>query len=261
MKNFVNEDSLRAFHPRISEYVGKGRVDFSFQIGEGFRQTLDALRARGLKARQISKPLDILRPYQSTAIQNYLTTSGTKTASEAFTFIEGLDGFVRFVVSVSALNVGNGEQYTFILEASDDQNVDLANPPATWREVARLTAKASGDLSTRFTDEGRFYRLRLVTATTGGPVQDTPAAASASVAFTAWLQETTVERLTTYRALALIMAAFSTDPNDVWAKRADESNQAFETALAGLAVNVDTDGDNVPTETEGKTGFGVVFGR
>jgi hypothetical protein len=261
MKNFINEDSLRALHPRISDYIGKGRVDFSFQIGEAFRQTIDALRARGFKVRTLSKPLDLLRPYQSTTVQNFLTSSGALTAAKDFDFIEGIDGFNRFVVSISAATFGAKVAYIFTLEGSDDQGVDSASPPTTWRTLATLTAKSTGDFSARFDEETKWYRVRVAVSSTVGEPVDSEGTPAYSVTFTSWLQETSVERLTMYRALALIMASFSVDPADVWSQRAAEANSAFDTALKAISVNVDLDEDNVPTESEKKSGLGVTFSR
>lgn len=252
MKFFVDMDSLRAFFPRIADYVGSSSADFSFQIGEGRRQALDALRARGLKVRQIGKPLDLLRPYGSTETADGLTElEQTPPAAKECTFIEGLDGFNRLALLVTFTTLASGKQLKAILQGANDVEASLEDPPASWETIATLAISGSGDASILFEEEFRWYRLIL------SPDADL----AASVKISAWLQETAIERLCIYKTLAIIMRGISKDPQDIFSARATEMEQAFETALSAITVSVDSDNDNVPTEGEQTSGGGVAFSR
>lgn len=250
MKTYVNEDNLRAFFPRISDYLGNQRVDFSFQIQEGFRQTLDALRARGIKVRQIGTPLDLFRPAGTSTTQHILTAK-TIAASEDESYVEGLDGYNRLVLAVSSIKLSAGnESYIFELQGSQDLSVDTSNPPANWSSILKLVPKGSGDLSATFSDEFRYYRLRSTLAGTGP-----------TITLQASLLETSLDRLVSYKALQLIMTGFARQDGDIFTKRAAEMASAFENGIAAVEVQVDSQEDNVPSEEEREQAGGPLFWR
>lgn len=251
MKTYVNEDSLRAFFPRITDYLGSARVDFSFQIQEAFRQTLDALRARGFKIRQIGTPLDLFRPYGTTLDSPDALISKTLTASAEELFVEGIDGFVRIVLAISAIKLSAGnESYSFELQGSQDLNATEADPPTGWVSISKLSAQATGDLTVVFTDEFRWYRL---VSTLGGTLP--------SITLQASLLDTALDRLVSYKALQLIMSAFARQEGDIFSVRARDMASAFDNGIAALQIQIDSQEDNLPSEDEKTQAGGATFWR
>lgn len=234
MRNFVTDDELRAFFPRITEFLSSGKVDFSGQISEAFRQTIDAIRLKGVESRQICLPLDLLRPAGSTGNVNQLA-SVTKAAGYSAEYMEGKDGFSRVAVEVSALTISTNEAYTVALEGSRDVDVSVSAPPANWTLIWKSDVKRLGMLTAKFLDEYPYYRV-VLTATGTSP----------SITFTAGLYETWIDRLVTHKALSNIFADFSKVSDDIWSRRSGDEETQFQNALQTARIFVDLDGDNLP---------------
>lgn len=232
MNSYVTDNDLKVFHPRILEYLPPGRTSYAPQITEAHQQVIDALRARGVKATRIGKPIDLNRPAGSTA-EAHALVAVTHAASTDLEFVEGIDGFNRLVVAVASL-AGSGT-YLVHLEGAND----LVTPPTHWERIASMVPTAAGEMTVRFVNEHRYYRL--VTTLAG----ETP-----SLTFTAALVESYPDRLTMYKALAMISRDYSRQPGDAWDARAKEFSALFEAALQSVIAVVDTDESNTPEVTE-----------
>jgi hypothetical protein len=252
MQCYVTTDDLRTFYPRITDYLGKARVDYGWQITEAYRQVQDALRSRGFKLNQVGKPIDILRPYQSSSIVNTLTSDTLAVSGTTYkTFMQAIDGMNRMVINASTLvlNGASPETYVIKLQGSNDQNVDLNNPPQNWTDVLSIAVKNTGETTAVFTNEMIFYRLALILA-----------GSAPNITYTAALYDTWIDRVIIHKALAMIFRDFAKQDGDLWDRRAHQEEGFASAGLESASVNVDLDQDNIPEEQE-RRDAGVQFSR
>jgi len=241
MRNFVTDEDLRKFFPRITEFLGSQRVDFGWQTAEAFQQTVDSMRVRGIEVRQLMRPLDLL--YVGDDPPETIT-SVVKTTTWQSECLVGTDGFNRVVVDVSALVTTAGtEVYVVELQGSRDLNVDESNPPTNWTTVWKAQVKRLGQLTSQFADEYPYYRISITITGAGSP----------SITFTALLYETWIERAVIHKSLSMIFADFSKVKDDIWERRSDKEEQEYDNALQMAQFYVDRNNDNLP-DSSGEEG-------
>jgi hypothetical protein len=241
LKNFVNDTDLKRYYPTFASYIPATQADFSVQITEAFKLVLDDLVARGLEPRKMMIPIDLCRSLTSTSDQNTLT-SVSATAAAARTHIDGIAGYRRFVITPSALAGAT----VIVLEGSNDIDVDDSTEPVNFSTIKSFTLTTTTEVSHVFTDEYKYYRLRVVSV------------ASGTTTFTSALYETSPDRWIMWRALQVIFSGMSKDPQDIWAERARQAEQFYDTALQAYKVSMDENDNNLPddaTTSPGETRF------
>jgi hypothetical protein len=231
---FVSDTDLKKYYPKLANFVWSTQSDYSTQIKEAHEIIKDDVRAMGQSYRTLLTHLDLMRAADSTADQD-TTTSATLTSSTTYTHVNGIDGFVRFVLNVSSIGATSG--YSFALQGSNEQDITDSTEPSNWTTVSTLTPTATGYTTDTFLDEYMYYRL-VVTITAGTP----------AITFKAYLLETFLDRLIIHKTLQMICTDFSKEQNDVWDVRRAFHERAYQEALANHRYTVDDDEDNLIDE-------------
>jgi hypothetical protein len=181
-------------------------------------------------------PFDLKRAADSTADQNTLASS-TQTVSTTGTHIDGRSGFNRFVVSVSAIIGATG--YSIALQGSNDQDITDTTEPANWTTIATIVPAATGETSSVFQTEYKYYRI-VNTITNGTP----------SITYTASLVETYVDRWIIHKAFTLIFRDFSKLEGDIWQTRSDSHERMYAQAIQSFKFTTDDNDDNLITDSD-----------
>jgi len=237
LRNYILDADLRRLHPKLANYIWSTQTDYSVQIAEAFNMLQDDLRSRGLNPRQMMIPLDLKRAASSTDNQDWLTSS-TETTSTTSTHINGRDGFIRFVVAVSA--IGGSTGYSIQLQGSNDIDADDSTEPVNWVNTGTAIAPTStGTTSTIIANQYKYYRyVHTVTGT------------SKSLTYCASLVETYADRWIMYKSLELICRDFARTEGDIWEKRAQHYADLYAQSLLGYKFTLDEDEDNLVDEAE-----------
>lgn len=233
LKNFISDTDLKRYNPSFASYIPSTQADFSVQTTEAFNLVLDDLVARGFEPRKLMLPLDLGRPMTSTADQNALASISV-TAAGSQLHINGVAGFRRCVITPTAV----GGTTVILLEGSNDIGITDETEPTNWVTVKTFTVIAAEEVSTVITDEYKYYRVRILSISAGTTV------------FTAAMYETYSDRWIIWKALVIIYSSMSKDPQDIWAERARQAEQFYETAIQAYKITVDTDDDNLADDEE-----------
>jgi hypothetical protein len=231
LRNFIITSDLQKYDTSILKYLPTGQADWSTQIAEAFELVKDKIRARDIVVRNLGIPLDLNRAVTDTTKQDALK-SLNKIATYNGTHIDGVDGFRRFVVDVTAITGSSG--YVFNLQGSNDQTVNATTEPVNWKTIATLTPTMVKEYSIVFSDEYKYYRLNLV-ITAGTP----------SVTFTASIVETYQDRWIVWLALSLIYEMMAKTPDDVWMRKSNDAMIMFQNAFDTYKFILDSDDDNL----------------
>jgi hypothetical protein len=156
--------------------------------------------------------------------------------------INGVAGFRRCVVTPTAV----GGTTVILLEGSNDMGITDETEPANWVTIKTFTVIAVEEVSAVITDEYKYYRIRVLSISAG------------TTAFTAAMYETYSDRWIIWKALVIIFSSMSKDPQDIWAERARQADQFYETAIQAYKITVDTDDDNL-ADDEDKSSAEIKF--
>mgnify|MGYP001570317093 FL=1 len=229
LKNFVVDADLKKFYPKLANYIWSTQSDYSTQITEAFNIVLDDFRARELEARTLMIPLDLKRAATSTANQNLLLTSSAETSTTTGLHINGVTGYNRYVVNVSAIT---GSSFAIKLQGSNEQSINDATEPTNWTDIVTITPTAIGESSSVFQNEFNYYRyINTVTGTT--------------ITYTIGLYETWIDRLIAHKAFEMIFRDFSKLPGDIWDERGKSHANMYEQAIQSRKFTVDADDNNL----------------
>ena len=177
-------------------------------------------------------PLDLKRAATATGYQHILTSSA-ETATTTSTHIDGVSGFNRFVVVVSAITGTSG--YSIQLQGSNDQAIDDATEPLNWTNVgSAIEPTATGTTSGVIQTEYKYYRY--IHTVTGSPK---------SLTYTAALYETFPDRWIIHKALELIFRDMSKQVGDIFDERCKVHASLYGQALQSYKFTVDGNDDNL----------------
>ena len=232
LKNFVVDADLKKFYPKLANYIWSTQSDYSTQITEAFNILLDDIRSRELEARTLMVPLDLKRAANSTADQDVLLTSSAETATTTSTHIDGIDGYKRYVVNVSAITGTSG--YAIKLQGSNEQGINDATEPTNWTDIATISPTATGETSSVIQNEFKYYRY-VNTVTAGTP----------SITYTAGLYETWIDRVIAHKTFEMIFRDFMKEAGDIWDERSKSHAAMYSQALQGHRFTVDADDNNL----------------
>jgi hypothetical protein len=229
LKNFVVDADLKKFYPKLANYIWSTQSDYSTQITEAFNILLDDFRSRELEARTLMLPLDLKRAASSTADQDVILTSSAETSTTTGLHINGVTGYNRYVVNVSALT---STGYAIKLQGSNEQGINDATEPTNWTDIVTITPTTTGESSSVFQAEYNYYRyVNTVTGTT--------------ITYTVGLYETWLDRLIAHKAFEMIFRDFSKLPGDVWDERSKAHANMYEQGMQARRFTVDADDNNL----------------
>ena len=229
LKNFVTDTSLKAFYPKLASYIWSTQSDYATQITEAFNVLLDDMRSREIEARRLMVPLDLKRAASSTADQDLLLTSSAETSTTMGTHINGIGGFNRYVVNVSAIT---STGYAIKLQGSNEQGINASTEPTNWTDIVTITPTATGESSSVFQSEFNYYRY--VNTVTGS-----------TITYTVGIYETWVDRLIAHKAFEMIFRDFAKQPGDIWDERSKSHANMYLQALQSHKFTVDDDDNNL----------------
>ena len=229
LRNFVVQADLLKYYPKLASYLPSTQNDWSTQITESFNIVLDDIRAREIEPRLMMIPLDLKRAETSTADQDTLTSSA-ETETTTGTHIDGVSGFNRFTVNVTAITGVTG--YAIKLQGSNDIDVTDSVEPDNWEDIATISPIATGESSSVFQREYKYYRyVNTVTGTT--------------ITYTAAIYETFVDRWVIHKAMQLIGQGLTKEDNDRWDRVAQTAEQFYNNAMQAYKFTLDADDNNL----------------
>ena len=236
LKNFVVQADLLKYYPKLASYLPSTQADWSTQITEAFNLLLDDVRAKEIEPRLMMIPLDLKRAATATSSQHILTSS-TETATTTGTHIDGVSGFNRFTVNVTAMTGASG--YAIKLQGSNDQDISDSTEPSNWTDIATISPTAVGESSSVFQTEYKYYRY-VNTVTAGTP----------SITYTISIYETFADRLIIHKAMQLVGQGLTKEDNDRWDRVAQNAEQFYSNALQAYKFTIDSNDDNLVGEGE-----------
>lgn len=236
LRNFVVQADLLKYYPKLASYLPSTQSDWTTQISEAFNIVLDDIRAREIEPRLMMIPLDLKRAETSTADQDTLTSS-TETETTTGTHIDGVSGFNRFTVNVTAMTGTSG--YAIKLQGSNDIDVTDSVEPDNWEDIATISPTATGESSSVFQREYKYYRY-VNTVTAGTP----------SITYTAAIHETFVDRWVIHKAMQLIGQGLTKEDNDRWDRVAQTAEQFYNNAMQAYKFTLDSDDNNLVDGTD-----------
>ncbi len=232
IKNFVTDVDIETYYRKIGKILKSGDTSFEVKRMQAFDLVLDDFRFRGIDARKLHIPLDLNRPTTTTTTQVNLIPF-TKTATFTSEYIEGQQGFKRFVIGVSAITSGSVISYSIKFQGSNDSERAETN----WEDIGTCTLTATGNTKAVIQVEYLYYRY-ILTIGAGG-----------SITFTCGLYETYIDRLIINKTLELIFFEMIMTAGDVWDIRCQQAKTDYELVMQTAKYYIDT-GDNLPSEEE-----------
>lgn len=169
--NHIVENDLKSLIPEISRLLWSDETDYSLQKAEAEKFVMQDLLDRGFKARDLMPQL-------------VLRNSGTALTETAIESVSNEDVIsrLRFVYQVTGFTAGGTKQ--IILEGTNDKE--------TYYTVKTISVTANASTSLIIPAQYKYYRVSATV--TGG-----------SMDYSAYLVETTFDRLITFKWLELIL--------------------------------------------------------
>lgn len=178
-KNYITEEELKAYLPELSKLLWSDEVNYSKQMNEAVNTVISDLVYKGYDPTDLMPQL-VLRSSGSIITANETGESVPETAARS--------RFIYNVVSISSI---------------DDKSITLEGSynNSEWTAIDTFTVTGTGQFTKIITSLYKYYRVKAVV--TGG-----------SLDYSAYLAETTYDRLISAKWLELILLDRYTEEND-----------------------------------------------
>ncbi|MFA5773030.1 MAG: hypothetical protein WC974_09895 [Thermoplasmata archaeon] len=208
--------------PDLANLYPSGETDWSDFLTDAFEELTQDVRDGGWNIRKLCKRYS-------------LQSSVTKTAAFTGTITTDEDNLqrLRLVINCTA-KTGSGS-VAFLLEGTDDDGT-------TYETVTTLSVTATGDTNVIFTKVYKKYRLSITGFTT-----------ITSMTYSAYLVETTFERLHLYKTLEMIWRIQNRLTGDVYADKEAKYKTMYDDKLTSTQFAYDEDDDGEISDTEEET--------
>lgn len=208
--------------PDLVNLYPSGETDWSDFLTDAFEELTQDVRDGGWNIRKLCKRYS-------------LQSSVTKTAAFTGTITTNEDNLqrLRLVINCTA-KTGTGS-VAFLLEGTDDDGT-------TYETVTTLSVTATGNTTTVFTKVYKDYRLSITGFTT-----------ITSMTYSAYLIETTFERLHLYKTLEMIWRIQNRLSGDIYADKETKYKSMYDDKLTSTQFAYDEDDDGEISDSEEET--------
>lgn len=198
IESYLTSAEILNSEPSLADYYRTNQISWDTIKDEAWKEVVEDVRALGWDIRRLCKRLD-------------LQDSVTKTTTFAGE-VSDIDILqrLRIVINVTA-KTGTGS-VSFLLEGSDDEE--------TFSTVITISITSTGNTSTVFTTPYKYYRLSIT-----GFVGIT------SITYSAFLIETSFERLHKYKSLEMIYRSLIALDGDVWESKKEQYENLYKDVL------------------------------
>jgi hypothetical protein len=232
LKNYLDDEDLRAFFPNIQESIWNTQQDYSIQIDKAYDKLINDLYNVGIEPRLVMPHLDLKLASTETIRNSPLTISTETTSTTGSAYIS--TNYRRMVLNVTAHSGSN----TVKLQGSNDLTGDNNSvPDNSWEDVplATITIAADDEVGQPWTEKFRTqYRYYRYVSTIGG-----------SLTYSISLVETVFDDIIAYGALYLIFRDWTKETGDIWDLRSQQCEKDYFETIKGLKYTYDANADNV----------------
>lgn len=216
LEEYLTEDDLKSCIPELSRFLWSEETDFTPQKQKAIEEVTLELSNRGFNPAEIMPRL-------------YIRYAGTTETADHITDSTGLDlaARLRYVLDVKVFTAGGLK--TFNLEGSNDS--------ANWEIIDSRKAEAVGIITFILPRSFLYYRLNIFI--TGG-----------SIDYAAFLCDTSIEKLITYKWLELILLDRFTTENDQYHLKMKYFRREYENLMGKIRIWMDKDSDGALASNE-----------
>lgn len=243
IKNFVNDEYLRQFYPKVSGQLWSEQSDYSKQINKAFDSLLSELQNRGINPRLCMTPLDLKLPDDATPNTPLtITTETATTTGEAFA-----GSYQRRLVVTVRTVTGT---WTIKLQGSNNQT-EPETGDSSWTDIdgAEIEIEATGEASVVFNDLYRWYRYVSIEDSAG------------SIEYGVYLVENILDDAIAYGTFILIFSDFIMETADLWDVRRAMAQASYDSALQSIKLSYDSNDDGVPDAVGEETNTSLTLKR
>lgn len=216
LEEYLTEEDIKKYIPELSRFLWSGELNFLPQKQLAVNEVNSELIIRGYLPAEIMSRLYIRRA-------GILENSNHTTASTG----EDLAARLRYVLDIKQFYEGGLK--TFVLQGSNDGNI--------WENIDSRKAETTGIITFLLTRSYLFYRLNVLI--TGGEID-----------YEAFLCDTGIEKLITYKWLELILLDRFTQENDQYRLKMKFFRNEYEELLGKIKIWRDNDSDGAINSSE-----------
>lgn len=226
LKNFITDNDLKAFYPKISAQIWSTVADYSVQIQKAYDNLINDLWNRGINPRLVMIPLDLKR---SATVEPNDPLNSTSEIVSTTGLAQRASNQRRFVVTPTAVT----GQWTVQLQGSNKQS-EPSVTDASWQDIASLTIPTTilTERSIIITNQFRWYRYKSTAGTAG-----------TSMTSTISVVETIYDNLIIHGACVIIFSDWMKETNDIWDNRRASAQLLYDSGLNAVRVSYDENDD------------------
>ncbi|HWA05533.1 MAG TPA: hypothetical protein VG961_03220 [Ignavibacteria bacterium] len=209
LEEYLTENDIKSCIPELSRFLWIEETDFTPQKQKAIEEVTLELSARGFNPAEIMPRL-------------YIRYAGTAETADHITESTGEDlaARLRYVLSIKVFTAGGLK--TFNLEGSNDRS--------NWETIDSRKAESAGIVTFIIPRSFLYYRLNV--SITGGAID-----------YEAFLCDTSVEKLVSYKWLELILLDRFTAENDQYHLKMKYFRKEYENLLGKIRIWMDKDSD------------------
>lgn len=223
IESYLTTTDINNREPDLINYYPNGETDWSDALADAWEEVTQDIRDMGWNVRKLCKRYSL----QTSVIKTAAFTGAVTSAED---YLQRL----RLVVNVTAIaTVRTGASVTFKLEGTNDDGV-------TYETVnSSISVTTTGNTTVVFTNCYKKYRLSVtafITITT--------------ITYSAYLVETSFERIHLYKTLEIIYRLLNRLNGDVYSEKEDKYTKMYEDKLNNTRFAYDEDDDEEINESE-----------
>ncbi len=208
LEEHLTEEDIKGYIPELARFLWAEETDYSKQKQQAVNEVKLELSSRGFNLAEIMPQL-VIRNSGITEVSDHITEPTPEDAAAR----------LRYVLDVKIFNPDGIK--TFFLEGSNDKEI--------WESIDSRKAEAVGIVTFMISKSFLYYRLNV--AITGG-----------SIDYSAYLCDTGIEKLISYKWLELILLDRFTAENDQYHLKMKYFKGEYESLLNKIRIWIDKDG-------------------
>lgn len=225
LKNFITTDTLKRYHPDLTDHLWNNTTDYSTQIDRGYQKVKTSLWSKSISASKIMVPVVV-------------KTLGFESIS---TISEPIKVYDRGRLVLSLIQ-SPSTSFVVSIEGSYDKS--------TWSDIVNMSI-ASGSVTGEYTElMNTSYPYIRYSSTISQPVN-----------YSLELYETVFDTAIIHASFAIIFSSFIKEVGDIWDLRRQLEEKSYIEVIDSLKYYYDTQGDNNPTNDEIKVSSEVMLVR
>lgn len=223
IESYLTTTDINNREPDLVNYYPNGETDWSDAIADAWEEVTQDIRDMGWNVRKLCKRYSL-----QTSVTKTAAFTGTVTSAEDY--LQRL----RLVVNVTAIaTVRTGASVTFKLEGTNDDGI-------TYETInSSISVTATGNTTVVFTSCYKKYRLSITAFKT-----------ITTITYSAYLVETSFERIHLYKTLEIIYRLLKRLNGDVYSDKEDKYTKMYEDKLNNTRFAYDEDDDEEISESE-----------